>query len=208
MGSQSHSSPFSPTRARLPATMDTSPIESVGVVATATASQPIELPNWLTAPEPPAPKPSREMRDLIVLQYESAFPRILERMYSGSTLQAAIDDDFREIDSGAFLRWIRKDPERHALYKEAKEIRTEAWAGKIIEHAVASDSAEDVQRSKLIVDTYKWLMAADNRRTYGDTKQIDFGGTISITAALAQAQARVVEAEVIELSTKDDDAEA
>ncbi len=190
--------------------MDTLNQSSVGTVEAASQSsdQPIELPNWLTAPDLPAPKQSREMRDLIVMQYESAYPRILERMYSGSTLQAAIDDDFREIDSGAFLRWIKKDPLRFSLYKEAKEIRTEAWAGKIIEHAVASDSAEDVQRSKLIVDTYKWLMAADNRRTYGDTKTIDLGGSISVTAALAQAQARVIEAEVIDVIEKDNDAEA
>jgi len=180
-------------------------LQSVG---TATASE-LALPNWLTVPDPVPPKPSREVKALALVQFESAFPQILERMYSGSTLQSAINDDFRELDSGAFLRWIKKDPERHTLYKEAKEIRTEAWAGKIIQHAVASDSAEDVQRSKLIVDTYKWLMAADNRKTYGDTKQIDFGGTISITAALQQARGRVIEAEVVDMiEHKDTDAEA
>lgn len=183
-------------------TMDTQP-QSVGT-ATATASE-LVLPYWLTVPDPAPHRPSREVKALVLVQFESAFPKILERIYSGSTLQAAIEDDFRELDSGAFLRWIKKDPERHGLYKEAKEIRTEAWAGKIIQHAVASDSAEDVQRSKLIVDTYKWLMASDNRKTYGDTKQIDFGGTISITAALEQARGRVIEAEVIEY--KDIDAE-
>ena len=179
---------------------------SVGTASVSDIPSNIELPNWLTVPDPAPHKPSREVKALALVQFESAFPKILERIYSGSTLQAAINDDFRELDSGAFLRWIKKDPERHSLYKEAKEIRTEAWAGKIIEHAVASDSAEDVQRSKLIVDTYKWLMASDNRKTYGDTKQIDFGGTISITAALEQARSRVIEAEVIEY--KDPNAEA
>jgi len=183
--------------------MDTFTQSSVGTaVSSPTSDQPIELPNWLTVPDPPEPKRSREAKALVLIQFESAFPRILEKLYSGSTLQAAINDDFRELDSGAFLRWIKKDPERHSLYKEAKEIRTEAWAGKIIQHAVASDNAEDVQRSKLIVDTYKWLMAADNRKTYGDTKQIDFGGTISISGALAAAQARVIEAEIEDVTPR------
>jgi hypothetical protein len=137
------------------------------------------------------------------MQYESVFPRILEKMYGGSTLQAAINDDFREIDSGAFLRWIKKDPQRQVLYKEAKEIRTEAWAGKIIEHAIAENTTEDVQRSTLIVNTYKWLMASDNRKAYGESKQIDFGGTISITSALAAAKTRVIENEVIDVLEMD-----
>jgi hypothetical protein len=46
-------------------------------------------------------------------------------------------------------------------------------------------------------------MASDNRKTYGDTKQIDFGGTISITAALEQARTRVIEAEVIDTTPKE-----
>ena len=157
------------------------------------------FPDWLSLPDPPEPKPSTEARQLALTVFESVFPTILEKMCSGSTLQAAIDDDHRQLDSGAFIRWIKKDPERHTLYKEAKEIRTEAWAGKIIEHATAEDNAEDVQRSRLVVDTYKWLMAADNRKAYGETKQIDFGGSISITGALAAARSRMVTDEVIEM---------
>jgi hypothetical protein len=157
------------------------------------------LPDWLSIPDPPAVKPGPEVRQLTTTVFEMVFPRILEQICSGSTLQAAINDDHRAIDSGAFLRWIKKDPERSTLYKEAKEIRTESWAGKIIEHATAEDGLEDVQRSRLVVDTYKWLMASDNRKTYGETKQIDFGGTISITGALAAARSRVMENELVDM---------
>jgi len=178
-------------------TMDTDRSQSVGAVVTPECN--LELPTWLSAPDPTPPARSKPMRELVLVQYESVFPRILEKMYGGSTLQAAIGDDFREIDSGAFLRWIKKDPQRQVLYKEAKEIRTEAWAGKIIEHAIAENTTEDVQRSTLIVNTYKWLMASDNRKAYGESKQIDFGGTISITSALAAAKTRVIENEVIDV---------
>jgi hypothetical protein len=34
-------------------------------------------------------------------------------------------------------------------------------------------------------------MGADNRKTYGDTKQVEINQSISITAALEQARARV-----------------
>lgn len=169
--------------------MDKHTLDSVGAVTTAVDS---DLPDWLAAPIAPTPRQSGEKRALLFEQYEAVFPRILEKMYSGSTMQAAIRDDFRDIDAGSLMRWIKKDPERANLYKEAKEIRTEAWAGKLIDHAIGADVTEDVQRSKLVVDTYKWLMAADNRRAYGETKQIDFGGTISINSALAAAKERIV----------------
>lgn len=153
------------------------------------------LPDWLTAGDPPAPKPSREGKRLAFVQFDMIFPRVLERICEGYTLTKAVKELPVEVDSGAFYRWLRKDPEKYALYKEAKEIRTEEWAGRIIDHATAMDSEEDVSRSKLIIDTYKWLMGADNRKVYGDTKQIEVTSTISITAALQQAQGRIVDAE-------------
>ena len=172
--------------------MDTLTQQSVGADVT-------PLPDWLTAGEPPAPATSKPVKALVLQQFEAVFPRTLELISSGYTLTNAIAELPIDIDPGAFLRWIKRDHQRHEAYKEAKEIRTEAWAGKLVESAEAADTAEDVQRSKLKVDTLKWLMAADNRRTYGEVKQVELGGQISITAALAAAQQRVIEAEVIEV---------
>ena len=177
--------------------MDTSLDHSVGAGLVYRPDE-APLPDWLTVPDPAPIKPSSQGKALVLLQFETAFPRVLELLYSGYTLDNAIKEMPYPIDLGAFTRWIKKDTQRNELYKEAKEIRTEAWSGEIIKHAKADDTAEDVQRSRLIVDTYKWLMGADNRKTYGDVKSIELGGQISITAALAQAQQRVIEAEVIE----------
>jgi hypothetical protein len=80
---------------------------------------------------------------------------------------------------------------RYERYKEAKELRTEWWAGRIIEIAEAEDSIEDVARSKLKIDTYKWLMGADNRKQYGESKQIEVNQSISIISALQQANSRI-----------------
>ena len=164
----------------------------------ATTSEASSLPSWLSVMDPSPPPVSKERKALLFVQFEMAFPRVLELMSSGYTLNRAVDEIPIDIDHGAFLRWINKNPGRKELYKEAKEIRTESWAGKLVEYAEGESTAEDVQRSKLKVDTLKWLMGADNRRAYGDVKQVELGGSISITAALAQASQRVIEGVVID----------
>jgi hypothetical protein len=88
---------------------------------------------------------------------------------------------------------------RYERYKEAKELRTEWWAGRIIEIAEAEDSIEDVARSKLKIDTYKWLMGADNRKQYGESKQIEVNQSISIISALQQANSRIASTPVEEV---------
>jgi hypothetical protein len=45
-------------------------------------------------------------------------------------------------------------------------------------------------------------MSAHNKKRYGEIKQVELGGTISITEALAQAQARVIEGEVIDVTPR------
>lgn len=135
---------------------------------------------------------------LLNVQYENLFMRALDEITTGKTLVQVLRDDLREFEQGAFLRWINKDPIRKQMYKEAKELRTEAWAGWVVEESYGENTLRDVQRSRLITDNLRWLMTADNRRTYGDTKQIDIGGTISITGALAAAQARLINDEIID----------
>ena len=105
-----------------------------------------------------------------------------------------------------FIRWVKRDPVRHERFKEAQESRTEFIAGEILEIADATDQEvpEDVNRSKLRIDTRKWLMSSWNKKRYGETKTVELAGQISITEALAQAQARVIEAEVIEVPTLED----
>ena len=165
----------------------------------------VELPDWLSAPtEPPLLSPAtvKAQQTLLNTQYEIVFQRALEQIAGGKTFQAVISEDFREFEHGAFLRWIKKDPLRNQLYKEAKELRTETWANEMIAIADADDSLEDVNRSKLRIDTRKWLMGADNRKQYGEVKTIDVGGSISILGALAQADAR--EIELVDVEDVDD----
>lgn len=144
-----------------------------------------ETPSWL-APTIAIPPPSDAPLQLLHTRYEIVLESVLDRMCSGQTLTSVIRDDFREIDPGAFIRWIRKDKERNRRYEEAKEIRTEAWAGRIIEEAEGVDSTNDVNRSKLIIDTHKWLMSMDNKH-YRPAQSVEVNTNISITAALNKA---------------------
>ena len=125
-------------------------------------------------------------------------------MVKGRTLKNVLSSDVRAVEYEAFFRWIKRDPQRFERYKEAKELRTEWWAGRIIEIAEADDTVEDVARSKLKIDTYKWLMGADNRKTYGEAKQIEVNQSISITAALEQARSRLASLPIVDEVTDEE----
>ena len=180
-------------------------LESVGT--TVTHGDSLEMPTWLSVPDPKPPKPSKEAKELLHLQYANMFENFIEQIYRGRSLQSLVEDDPRLISYEDFLRWIKRDPQRNERFKEAQEMRTEFLAGEILEiadgvEAIDPSSSDTVNRDKLRIDTRKWLMSAHNRKRYGETKQIEVGGTISITEALAQAQARVIEAEVVDVTPR------
>ena len=178
--------------------------DPVGADVTMTSDTKIELPNWLDpAPRTLATSPP-EVKALALAQYEHIFMRVIDSIAHGKSLSQVLRDDQREIDYNDFYRWIKKDPQRSQLFAEAQEMRTEFMAGEIIEIADADDTLEDVNRSRLKIDTRKWLMGAHNRKKYGETKTVELGGSISITDALAQARARIIEAEVIDVDVKGD----
>lgn len=168
------------------------------------------LPTWLSCPDPPPIKPSKGARELLHMQYGIMFENFIEQVYRGRSLRSLVEDDPRLISYEDFLRWIKRDPQRHERFKEAQEARTEFLAGEILEiadgvDAIDASSPETVNRDKLRIDTRKWLMSAHNRKRYGESKSIEVGGTISITDALAQAQARVIEAEILDVTPKLED---
>lgn len=154
---------------------------------------PVECPEWLSIPDPPARAPTKARRLLTPVEFKAMFPTIIDRIISGCTLKAAFADDIRDVDAGAFLMWLKKDRVRFQMYKDAKELRAEVWAGRIIEHAEGTDRLEDIARSKLIVDTYWRLMETDSRENYGRSQSIEVNGSISITAALTAARTRTGE---------------
>lgn len=186
-----------------------------------------DLPFWLAAAQPRQQQPdwlagvqqadiaksttlAMATKSATLARYELVFPRVLEYIYAGQTLKRAIRDlpgDYGGIDIGGFTRWMNADPTRKKLYREAKEIRTEAWADDVIRHAKGENedgtaSPNEVARDRLVVDSLKWLMSTNNRREYGDVKTIDVVGNISIVGALEAARTRVQQ--VVDVEVLDD----
>ena len=193
--------------ATLTVTMEQGTPHFVGTAVTPLAGE-TQLPSWLSCPDPKPPRPTKAARELLHLEYEQIFERVVEDIYRGRSLQSLIEDDHRAISYEDFLRWVKRDSQRYERFKEAQEMRTEFLAGEILEiadgvEAIDASAPDTVNRDKLRIDTRKWLMGAHNRKKYGETKTVELGGSISITDALAAAQARIIDAEVIDVNLKD-----
>ena len=148
----------------------------------------MELPSWMTQVSA-APK-----KELLEKQFEIFFETILDKISRGINLKEILRDDQRDFDYTQLLRWIHRDPQRKSRYYEAQEIGSEMIAAEILEIADGvNDSGvpEDVQRSKLRIDSRQFLIKTWNRKRYGDVKTLEVNQNISITAALEQANQRL-----------------
>lgn len=88
------------------------------------------------------------------------------------------------------MTWLNRFPEFQNQYAKAREQQAECWADEIV--SIADDGSNDymermgkngetqlvvdnenVQRSRLRVDTRKWLLSKLMPKKYGDLQQID-----------------------------------
>jgi hypothetical protein len=152
---------------------------------------PGKVPDWLAGA--PARDPVLPIgKELLIERFKLFFPRVLDRMYAGETLNTILKEFPLQVERGAFMRWVTKDTDRHTLFKEAKTVRTEIWTGRLIEISEGSEEVPmELDRAKLLSDNLKWLIKSENKKEYGDSKQIEMTGTISINAALQQAGTRI-----------------
>lgn len=171
-----------------------------------------DVPSWLA----PSPTPTQSnyfdlpvvAAKLTLTQQRRAIERhtfaaiydgALEHLASGEHLRTFCEDDPRKPDHKRFIAWIHEDDKRRVEYQKAQEIGAEVVFSQIIEIADAENSLEDTDRSTLRINARKWVLGVANRRRFGDVKQIEMGGSISILGALEQAKSRVIEmAEVVE----------
>ena len=156
-------------------------------------TQSIELPSWLN--------PSTQVKELRETQFSVFFETVLDKLSRGINLKEILRDDQRDFDYTQLLRWIHKDPQRKSRYYEAQEIGSEMIAAEILEIADGvNDSGvpEDVQRSKLRIDSRQFLIKTWNRKRYGDIKTLEVNQNISITAALEQANQRLITGRIID----------
>ena len=157
------------------------------------------LPTWLV-PDRATTLALKRENEMVV--YPALFERVIDAMCSGATFKQAVRDDPRgDVDFGRFKRWVHSDETRQAEYDRACQIRSYEWADRVVEHATAADLLEDVNRSQTAVGAYKWLIAADNRRRYGETKQIEQNITVDLRQAMGQGERRLT-SDVIDVEAR------
>jgi len=80
------------------------------------------------------------------------------------------------------FNWLAN--EEHAeflhMYERAREQQQEYWADEIIEIADDKANKGDVNRSRLMVDTRKWLMSKLAPRKYGESKRLEADVTVHV----------------------------
>lgn len=143
-----------------------------------TALTHLDLPEWMLGDSEAAQSiqhslisktPATVRRELREMQYEPILERILDRIAEGTPLSECLRDDVREIEPATFLRWIHKDSTRKNRYYEAQEIGAEMVAAQILTIADGTENPlEDVQRSKLRIDSRRFLLQVWNRKRFGE----------------------------------------
>ena len=128
--------------------------------------------------------------------------RICERLAAGESLRAICRDG--DMPSGPTVRgWVLNNEGFSQQYTLARELGYQEMADEIIDIAdeSAGDSYEDsngvlrtgqevVGRSRLRVDTRKWLLSKCLPKIYGDRQHIEMSGNLGIGDLLDELNRR------------------
>jgi hypothetical protein len=151
-------------------------------------------------PATPAPTPTIQPitnKQLAEFEFARKFDTILDHIARGEHITHIFEKIYTndKVEPRHFHRWITKDPERNAQYEDACKLRTEAWADFMIDESYGRNTdngiPRDIQRSQLITNNLKWLMAAGNRKKYGDKTSVEVEGSISLVPILEKAKQRL-----------------
>lgn len=93
---------------------------------------------------------------------------ICEAIACGESMRTVCED--HELPRVSVYRWLAAIPEFRDQYARAKELGLDRMADELLE--IADYRSEDVQRSKLRVDTRKWIMSKLAPKKYGDRQVI------------------------------------
>ena len=129
--------------------------------------------------------------------------RICDQLSDGRSLRSIClaDDMPAKI---TILMWLRSKPEFQNQYARAKDESADALADEIID--ISDDStndyvtrlnyngpnpervvdAEHINRSRLRVDTRKWIASKLKPKKYGDLTQLQHSGSIEVTQQIEQ----------------------
>lgn len=146
---------------------------------------------------------------------------ICERMSLGESLREICREEAMPTKT-TVMRWLFANLEFRDQYAKAREAQTEHWAEEILE--IADDGSNDymdrqnkdgssyetvnsehINRSRLRVDTRKWLMARMAPKKYGDRVTNEMvgkdGGPIETVSLTTETRARALAAFVARTKT-------
>ncbi len=125
------------------------------------------------------------------LYSEELAAEVCRRICEGESLRQVCRDESMPCTS-TVMKWANEIPEFTEQYAKAREMLLEHWAEEITE--IADDGsndwikrekedgrveivldAEHINRSRLRVDTRKWLMSKLSAKKYGDRTALDLG---------------------------------
>lgn len=103
---------------------------------------------------------------------------ILERLSSGESLRAICRDAHLPAESTVRKWAMVQDSWFSAQYAHAREIGYACIADELLE--LSDDKAVDPARSRLQVDTRKWLLSKCLPKIFGDRIQHDHSGSVTV----------------------------
>lgn len=130
-------------------------------------------------------------------QKAKACEEILAKVQKGLGLKTACDGDDWLPNESTFRFWCDSDPDLSARYARAREDRADVIFEEMID--IADNASNDwmerqgeksagwvlngdhVQRSKLMIDTRKWMLAKMQPKKYGEKLDLNHGGALQIT---------------------------
>ena len=129
---------------------------------------------------------------------------ICARMAEGESLRSICRDHYMPHRSSVY-QWLRKNAAFADLYTQARELLVEHWGDEMLE--ISDDGTTDyvikkgrngieyeavdqehIQRSRLRVDTRKWLMSKLAPRKYGDRVEHEHLGEVTVTHELSDRE--------------------
>lgn len=136
---------------------------------------------------------------------DAVWQPILEAIASGSSLTSALKENPGSPSYACAKRYLRDDPALGAAYRQAVLDRADRLAEELLElcDAEMPESLDGpgrhawVAQLRVKIDTRKWVAARLHPKAWGERIQVEVEQEISITAALEQANARVIEGVVL-----------
>jgi hypothetical protein len=154
--------------------------------------------------EPKARVPAKRPRGRQSIYTPELAEGICKLLADGKTLNQICKADGMPAES-AVREWALSDRDGFgAKYTRARELGYLRMADDLV--TIAADESTDVQRSRLMVDTHKWLLSKALPKLFGDKLQIGGDGGEPIKVEVGEAIAKLTEAvESVATRMKDGD---